>query len=599
MSCEKIHNLLPHFFAQAQATVKETKKRFEKLKVDLGEKIDMVSASRCNLLSRSLPSYQKDILEYSDTSANDFHRLLVDLRSHYHHQYKVKKMLEEIRDLESDELPISNSPEQDFSSFLLPEGERRKPPFDDDEPLLDVGNESANDVTGKPSPSDNGTEKNLENEHLVKQQERVQESFHRVGDPFSFEKVAEQAKVNDLVLGGIEAELRALQNEMVQPGSYDPMVPSQLLKARSSPNTATEQNAPAEQEKGNEMDDLLQLGDEISDDVPLPSSLGEASGEGKGPSGQDALSSEWNNFSLLNPAARDDVESPLAGWEKEFTDVSPSPVLDDLTQKTPQESSAAETPQAAETTVQGGLSSGPLPPSIIPSSQPSIPVSNSGTSSSPLPVPSSSVPSSNSTKTNLQSTDIDELLGISGYGSNGTDQIQRDASHSSLVSELLSKDLDSLGLSPPKPVSSSSQNPSVTGGGLESINPTLFQIHSTAQQNLQALQTANSAAMDSNQQQQNPSFRSPLPAGQGPPVFPTQGSMGVVTVPPKFGLVLPGTSPATVGEAGAGKSPLGATMGSGGGESGGVAKGKDAKEKGGKTWMNFFAHLDPLVNEKA
>ena len=69
--------------------MKETKARFEKMKVDLAEKIDMVTASRCNLLSRSLPTYQKEVLDFTDKSANEFHRMLVDLRGHHHHQYKV------------------------------------------------------------------------------------------------------------------------------------------------------------------------------------------------------------------------------------------------------------------------------------------------------------------------------------------------------------------------------------------------------------------------------------------------------------------------------------------------------------------------------
>ena len=55
---------------QAQAAVKETKSRFEKLKNDLTEKINMVSASRCNLLSHTLPNYQKEVLAFSDRAAN-------------------------------------------------------------------------------------------------------------------------------------------------------------------------------------------------------------------------------------------------------------------------------------------------------------------------------------------------------------------------------------------------------------------------------------------------------------------------------------------------------------------------------------------------
>ena len=90
--------------SQAQAAVKEAKSRFDKLKIDLTEKIGMVTASRCNLLSRSLPTYQKAMLSFSDSAATEFHRVLVDLRSHHHHQYKLHSDMEEIRDLEVHEL---------------------------------------------------------------------------------------------------------------------------------------------------------------------------------------------------------------------------------------------------------------------------------------------------------------------------------------------------------------------------------------------------------------------------------------------------------------------------------------------------------------
>ena len=57
-----------------------TKERFEHLKGLLSEKIEMVSASRCNLLSNTLPGYQKAMLEYLDQSANELYKVLTDLR---------------------------------------------------------------------------------------------------------------------------------------------------------------------------------------------------------------------------------------------------------------------------------------------------------------------------------------------------------------------------------------------------------------------------------------------------------------------------------------------------------------------------------------
>ena len=50
------------------------------MKANLIEKIDMVAASRLNLLSITLPLYQNEILKFLDASANSFHNALVTLR---------------------------------------------------------------------------------------------------------------------------------------------------------------------------------------------------------------------------------------------------------------------------------------------------------------------------------------------------------------------------------------------------------------------------------------------------------------------------------------------------------------------------------------
>lgn len=67
-------------FVKVQATVKEAKKYFEKMKYNLIEKINMVAASRSNLLSHTLPQYQKEMLLYLDNAANELHKVLVVLR---------------------------------------------------------------------------------------------------------------------------------------------------------------------------------------------------------------------------------------------------------------------------------------------------------------------------------------------------------------------------------------------------------------------------------------------------------------------------------------------------------------------------------------
>lgn len=549
----------------------------------------MVAASRCNLLSRSLPNYQKEVLSYSDTVANEFHNLLVDLRTHHHHQYKVRRVLEEIRDLEADELPFNDQPGEDgdeFSSLKLPEEDQERPLFEgNDDPLLDLGKQLHADEVGGAENSSNADSQNTAGEDGVdlaelhrQQEDKVQEPFRRVGDPFSFEEVAQQAKVKDLVLGGIEAELKALQNEMLNPrettgGSSQPQT-TQSRPAEKDSATVQGGGGGESQDGNGEIDELLKLsdGDDVTGD-PL-ASYGTAAQAG---GGSDKLVSEWDNFSSFMPATRDHTKSPLSGWEQELMDSTGAPALDGIL--TP--STAQELPSAPPPTPQGPEDSSkpPLPDSTAISS---APVTEHPTGLHP---PNGTITGSGNGAVPSSEKDIsvDELLGLGGVNGKSADEASSRA-----ADELLMSELQSLGISPPKKSQATAQGsthaPSSQGPapGLTSIDPTLFQLHSAQLQLPPSALPANSASGG-----QGSPFRSPLGMSQCPPVFPTQGGMGVPMAPPKFGLV----PPATLGPAGGVAPPA---------QPQSMAKGEEEdKGKKGTAWMNFFAHLDPLVNEKA
>ena len=274
--------------------MKESKKRYEKLKFDLGEKIDMVSASRCNLLSRSLPYYQKEILSFYDDAANEFHKILVDLRSHHHHQYKVRRLAEEIRDLEAEESPFS-----DESGLLGTSGS-----LDDDVPLLDIG-------AGGSAPAADGANK----EEASKEKTTKEAPPKRMlgSDQFSIEKIQEEAKVKDLALSGIEAELRELQKEVLQPSSNEECLPppssTSPKPSQSDQSEATTAKASADKDQPNEFRDLLQLDDDESMDEP-PVEAPQSS--------QDKLFDDWSSFSAFMPTSLERTKSPTSGWEKEL-----------------------------------------------------------------------------------------------------------------------------------------------------------------------------------------------------------------------------------------------------------------------------------------
>lgn len=55
--------LFSSFCCQVQAQVRGTKGQFEKLKNDVCQKVDMLGASRCNMLSHSLCTYQVSVCQ--------------------------------------------------------------------------------------------------------------------------------------------------------------------------------------------------------------------------------------------------------------------------------------------------------------------------------------------------------------------------------------------------------------------------------------------------------------------------------------------------------------------------------------------------------
>ena len=71
--------------------MKEAKRRFDRLKVDVCEKIEVLSASHCNLLSKSLNPYYQSLSVSFGESEQRFKELLDWSQSYHHHQYRLLK----------------------------------------------------------------------------------------------------------------------------------------------------------------------------------------------------------------------------------------------------------------------------------------------------------------------------------------------------------------------------------------------------------------------------------------------------------------------------------------------------------------------------
>lgn len=522
------------------------------MKFDLGEKIDMVSASRCNLLSRSLPNYQKEILSFFDNAANDFHKVLVDLRSHHHHQYKVRRLAEEIRDLELEESPFNDE------SGLL--GKSKYGSLDDDVPLLDVGNGSSGEAEASQA------------NNTVDEGKREAPPQRMLGsDQLSIEKIQEEAKVKDLALSGIEAELRELQKEVLQPSSDVPVSNSNLASAQQqssyNPSQSDQQTLPQKglatdnKDELNEFRDLLQL--EEDEEV--------ANGASKAPQpSQDKLFDDWSSFSAFMSTTDPDDErtkSPTSSWEKDLMSAS-----------------SEDNSLLGLESQEGGVLSPTLAPQIVDGGMPVAAATGSDAQKN----------QSDGTATDARRSG--EASKHSKDGKTGNESGELGATTISQVdgsSDLLSEDLKALGISPE---SKAPPKPATLAAGLESLDPSYFTQQQLPPQFPAPMMTVPMVPPSFSGQppQQHPQmFRSPQSNSQRPilasALAPTHQVLGPgLTMPPQSGLAkAPNAAPG-----------MGSSLKANGRYGGADGRDKSKEKEKAASWMNVFAHLDPLVNEK-
>ena len=81
------------FFFQVQGQVRKGKKKFEKLKVDVMQKIDLLSASRCNLLSSTLAAYQQALLKFWENTSRTMIQVSEQFKGLPAYQFQMLKSL--------------------------------------------------------------------------------------------------------------------------------------------------------------------------------------------------------------------------------------------------------------------------------------------------------------------------------------------------------------------------------------------------------------------------------------------------------------------------------------------------------------------------
>ncbi|XP_028661993.1 islet cell autoantigen 1-like isoform X1 [Erpetoichthys calabaricus] len=82
-------------FRKVQAQVRNTKMQFEKLKNDVCQKVDILGASRCNMLSHSLGTYQMTLLHFWEKTALMMSQIEESFSGHMPYEFTTLKDLQD------------------------------------------------------------------------------------------------------------------------------------------------------------------------------------------------------------------------------------------------------------------------------------------------------------------------------------------------------------------------------------------------------------------------------------------------------------------------------------------------------------------------
>ncbi|CAD5116951.1 DgyrCDS5791 [Dimorphilus gyrociliatus] len=82
-------------FRKVQAQVRKTKAKFDKLKLDVMQKIDLLAASRCNMFSHVLATYQSTLLHFWSKTSNTMQTVSESFKGYQYYEFSMLKELAE------------------------------------------------------------------------------------------------------------------------------------------------------------------------------------------------------------------------------------------------------------------------------------------------------------------------------------------------------------------------------------------------------------------------------------------------------------------------------------------------------------------------
>ncbi|XP_064598604.1 islet cell autoantigen 1-like isoform X2 [Liolophura sinensis] len=82
-------------FRKVQAQVRKTKAKFDKLKLDVMQKIDLLAASRCNMFSHVLANYQSTLLHFWEKTSRTMTAVSESFKGYQYYEFNMLKELAE------------------------------------------------------------------------------------------------------------------------------------------------------------------------------------------------------------------------------------------------------------------------------------------------------------------------------------------------------------------------------------------------------------------------------------------------------------------------------------------------------------------------
>lgn len=117
-------------FRKVQGQVRRSKVRFDKLKLDCLQKVDLLAAARCNMFSHALILYQNSLLQFAEKTEKTFKSIANSFKGYQHYEFSVVKelaepslKLAELSSQDNEESKQMNDPEEDKDKLLFFESE--------------------------------------------------------------------------------------------------------------------------------------------------------------------------------------------------------------------------------------------------------------------------------------------------------------------------------------------------------------------------------------------------------------------------------------------------------------------------------------------